>query len=79
VDNRESEGILANSAFREGAKVLSQKGLSLDVMLAFPQMPEVADFARAVPDLQIIRESIDSLCSGPSRISAPGPPEAQRS
>src|SRR5919109_5642192 len=39
VDNRESEGILANSTFREGAKVLSQKGLSLDVMIAFPQMP----------------------------------------
>src|SRR4029434_2756256 len=43
VDNRESDGILANATFREGAKVLSRKGLSLDVMIAFPQMPEVAE------------------------------------
>src|SRR5262249_42007079 len=54
VDNRESEGILAHATFREGAKVLSQKGWSLDIMIAFPQMPEVADFARAVPDVSII-------------------------
>src|SRR5260370_21668279 len=54
VDNRESEGILANATFREGAKVLSQKGWSLDVMIAFPQMPEVAAFARAVPDVPLI-------------------------
>src|SRR4029450_10153684 len=35
VDNRESEGILATSAFQEGAKVLCHKGFSLDVMIAF--------------------------------------------
>jgi predicted TIM-barrel fold metal-dependent hydrolase len=58
VDNRESDGILANAAFREGAQVLSHKGLSLDVMIAFPQMPEVADFARAVPELPIILDHI---------------------
>jgi predicted TIM-barrel fold metal-dependent hydrolase len=61
VDNRESEGILANSAFREGAKVLCHKGFSLDVMIAFPQMPEVADFARAVPELPIILNHIGAL------------------
>ena len=61
VDNRESEGILANPAFREGAQVLSHKGWSLDVMIAFPQMPEVADFARAVPDLPIILNHIGAL------------------
>jgi predicted TIM-barrel fold metal-dependent hydrolase len=61
LDNRESEGILANSAFREGAQVLSHKGLSLDLMIAFPQMPEVADFARAVPDLPIILNHIGAL------------------
>src|SRR6266568_3009310 len=42
VDNRESGGILAHATFREGAKVLSHKGWSLDVMIAFPQMSEVA-------------------------------------
>jgi predicted TIM-barrel fold metal-dependent hydrolase len=61
LENRESEGILANSTFREGAKVLSQKGWSLDVMISFPQMPEVADFARAVPDLPIILNHIGAL------------------
>ena len=59
--NRESEGILANSTFREGAKVLSRKGWSLDVMISFPQMPEVADFARAVPELPIILNHIGAL------------------
>jgi predicted TIM-barrel fold metal-dependent hydrolase len=61
VDNRESEGILANATFREGAKILRQKGLSLDIMLSFPQMPEVADFARAVPELPIILNHIGAL------------------
>jgi predicted TIM-barrel fold metal-dependent hydrolase len=61
LENRESEGILAHSTFREGAKVLVQKGLSLDVMISFPQMPEVADFARAVPDLPIILNHIGAL------------------
>jgi len=61
VDNRESEGILAHATFREGAQVLSHKGLSLDIMIAFPQMPEVADFARAVPDLPIILNHIGAL------------------
>ncbi|HIN35703.1 MAG TPA: hypothetical protein EYM75_08150 [Dehalococcoidia bacterium] len=38
----------------EGAKVLSQMGLSLDIMQSFPQLPEIAEFAKAVPDLPII-------------------------
>ena len=61
VENREAEGILANTDFLEGAKVLAQKGLSLDVMLSFPQMPELAEFARAVPDLSIILNHIGAL------------------
>jgi predicted TIM-barrel fold metal-dependent hydrolase len=54
MDNRETEGILANSTFRQGARVLARKGLTLDTMLSFPQLPELADFARSVPDLTII-------------------------
>jgi len=54
LENRETEGILANSTFRQGARVLARKGLSLDTMLSFPQLPELANFARAVPDLTII-------------------------
>lgn len=61
LENREDEGILANAGFLEGAKVLTQKGLSLDVMLSFPQMPELAGFAKAVPDLSIILNHIGAL------------------
>ena len=61
LENRESEGILANTSFREGAKVLMQKGLVLDVMLSFPQMPELADFAKTVPELSIILNHIGAL------------------
>lgn len=61
VDNRESEGILANATFRAGAKVLCDKGFSLDIMIAFPQMLEVADFARSVPELPIILNHIGAL------------------
>ena len=60
-DNRETEGILANSDFISGAKVLSQKGLSLDIMQSFPQMPEIAVFAEAVPDLPIIVNHIGGV------------------
>jgi len=59
--NRETEGILANAKFREGAKVLSQKGLRLDIMQSFPQLPEIADFARAFPDLPIIVNHIGGV------------------
>jgi predicted TIM-barrel fold metal-dependent hydrolase len=60
-DNRETEGILGNSRFREGAKVLADRGLSLDMMQSFPQMPEIADFAKAVPNLTIILNHIGGL------------------
>ena len=59
--NREVEGIMADSRFREGAAMLSSKGLSLDIMLSFPQLPELADFARAVPDLPIILNHVGGV------------------
>ena len=52
--DRETEGIMADSKFREGTNVLSRMGLSMDVMLSFPQLPELVDFANSVPDLPII-------------------------
>ena len=58
LENRESEGILANSQFRSGARVLARTGLSLDTMLSFPQLPELAEFAKALPELQIILNHI---------------------
>ena len=46
LEDRESQGILADAAFRAGAGVLADMGLSMDTMLSFPQLPELADFAK---------------------------------
>jgi L-fuconolactonase len=54
-------GQLSSDNFREGAQVLAQMGLSLEGWLYFPQLPELADFARAVPDLTIILNHIGGL------------------
>jgi predicted TIM-barrel fold metal-dependent hydrolase len=54
-------GQLASDAFRAGARVLARMGLSLEGWLYFPQLPELADFARAVPDLPIILNHIGGL------------------
>ena len=61
LDNLESQGILANSEFRAGARVLAGKGLVLDTMLSFPQLPELAEFAQAVPELSIILNHIGGV------------------
>ena len=58
LESHEVEGILPNSKFRSGARVLAQKGLSLDIMLSFPQLPELADFAKSAPELRIILNHI---------------------
>ena len=54
AENRVPEGTLASETFRAGARVLARMGFSLEGSLVFPQMPELADFAKAVPDLSII-------------------------
>ena len=64
VDNTAAHnmpGQLASDKFREGAKVLASKGLTLEGWLYFPQLPELADFAKAVPDLTIILNHIGGL------------------
>ena len=48
------QGQLADANFRAGARVLARMGMSLEAWMYFPQLPELADFARAVPDLIII-------------------------
>jgi L-fuconolactonase len=55
------QGQLASAQFRTGARVLVRMGLSLEAWLYFPQLPELADFARAVPDLTIILNHIGGL------------------
>ena len=55
------EGQMASQNFRAGARVLARTGLSLDAWLYFPQLPELVDFARAVPNLTIILNHIGGL------------------
>lgn len=52
---------LVSEKFRAGAQILSNMGLSLEGWLYAPQLPELADFARAVPDLTIILNHIGGL------------------
>jgi predicted TIM-barrel fold metal-dependent hydrolase len=61
VGNRAEKGTLASANFRVGARALARVGLSLDTGLCFPQLPELADFARAVPNLTIILTHIGGL------------------
>ena len=56
-----AEGQLASANFRAGAGVLARMGLSLDAWLYFPQLPELADFAKALPDLTIILNHVGGL------------------
>ena len=55
------QGQLADDNFRAGARVLARMGLSLEAWMYFPQLPELADFAKAAPDLTIILNHIGGL------------------
>ncbi len=55
------EGQLLSDRFRAGARVLARMGLSFDAWLWFPQLTELADFAKAVPDLSIVLNHIGGL------------------
>ena len=61
VENRGMKGQMASDNFRAGARVLARKEIPLEISLYFPQMPELADFAKAVPDLTIILNHIGGL------------------
>ena len=52
---------LASDNFRAGARVLAGKGLSLEGWLYSPQLPELAEFAKVVPNLTIILNHIGGL------------------
>ena len=49
-----SSGMLADANFRRGLACLERMGLSFDCIVYHPQLPEVADMARAFPNLTII-------------------------
>ena len=55
------ENQLADNNFRAGARVLADVGLSFEGWLNFHQMPDLADFAKAVPDLPIIMNHVGGL------------------
>ena len=61
VPGREVEGILASEQYGAGANVLARMGLCLETGVMFPQLPELADFAKAVPGLTIILNHIGGL------------------
>ena len=62
--NRDIKGALSTGGYRAGAKVLAVMGLVLDNSLYFHQLSELAEFARAVPDLTIVLNHI----GGPLRV-----------
>jgi predicted TIM-barrel fold metal-dependent hydrolase len=61
IENREKEGVLATAEYRAGARVLARMGLSLDTGVCFPQLPELAAFAKSVPNLTIILNHLGGL------------------
>ncbi len=56
-----AESQLSSDNFRTGARVLADMGFSLEGWMFFPQMHELAEFARAVPNLTIILNHIGGL------------------
>ena len=58
---RDIKGALSTDGYRAGAKILAKMGLTLDNSLYFTQLDELAEFARAVPDLTIVLNHIGGL------------------
>jgi predicted TIM-barrel fold metal-dependent hydrolase len=60
------KGLLADSKFREGFAQLEKHGLSYDAWMYHPQLMELADLAKAFPNVTIILDHIGGpLCAGP--------------
>ena len=56
-----AQGQLASDQFRAGARVLARMGFSLEGWCYHPQLPEMAAFAKAVPDLTIVLNHVGGL------------------
>lgn len=61
LQKRDVQGVLSTSAYRAGARVLARMGLTLDNSLYHTQLDELAEFARAVPDLTIVLNHVGGL------------------
>ena len=59
--HRDIQGVLASDQYRAGARVLARRGLCLENSLYHPQLPELAAFARVIPDLTIVLNHIGGL------------------
>jgi predicted TIM-barrel fold metal-dependent hydrolase len=60
------KGLLLDSSFRAGLAQLAPLGLTYDAWLFFPQLPELIDTAKALPDTTIVVDH----CGGVVRIGA---------
>jgi L-fuconolactonase len=49
-----TQGVMGESAFRQGMEVLAEMGLVFDAWLYHPQLPELTEVARAIPALTIV-------------------------
>jgi predicted TIM-barrel fold metal-dependent hydrolase len=56
-----AQGQLAGDTFRAGARILARMGYTLEGWLFHPQLPELAAFAKAVPELTIILNHVGGL------------------
>ena len=61
VSSNNEKGQLLNDNFRKGARILANMNLTLEGWLFFHQLPELADFAKSVPNLTIILNHIGGL------------------
>jgi L-fuconolactonase len=60
--------LLLDPDFRRGFAVLTEMGLSFDAWLYFPQLPELVDLARAVPESNIVLNHLGApITLGPYR------------
>jgi predicted TIM-barrel fold metal-dependent hydrolase len=56
--NRVEKGLYLEPRFREGFRHLAPMGLSFDAWLLEPQLPDLIDLARAVPDTTIVLDHV---------------------
>ncbi|MBI1178996.1 MAG: amidohydrolase family protein [Alphaproteobacteria bacterium] len=54
-------GLMADADFREGVRTLGRYGLSFDAWLYHPQIRELTDLAKAVPDTQIVLDHVGGV------------------
>ncbi len=68
IPDQPPAGLLARAEFRRGCAALREKGLVFDAWVYHPQLYDVLDLARALPDLSIVLDHVGGpLGAGPYR------------